>query len=278
MCKYLGSFRGVQSVVPLPFGFWFSLAAIPAFLLFASIEAHAQVCMTVNLNDHRPKTISPMYWAPGQNYIVTLTDPAAEFYPGGPTQLYVFDQSEYVPGGPVLQEDPYVTVSPPVYLSPTETSFGVSVDGGAPTEWDGLNFTCFLSGYVSGPYSINITPCALGVTPTLTPTSVQPATWTAGVATNITITGTGFIPTNNPNNCTPTSLYITAGTENIAITNLTVVSSTQITATVQPQITDPAETATVTVSDYQYNNPGVPLTATTTAQIMPNPPSNRYGH
>ncbi len=143
MCKYLGSFRGAQSVVPVLFGVWFSLAAIPAFLLFASTEAHAQVCMNVNLLDHRAKTISPLFWAPGQNYTVTFIDPAGEFYQGGHTQLYVFNQSEYVPGGPVLQEDPYVTVSPPVYLSPTLTSFGVSVAAGAPTEWDGFNFYLF---------------------------------------------------------------------------------------------------------------------------------------
>lgn len=120
------------------------------------------------------------------------------------------------------------------------------------------------------PGSITITPCAAPVTPgPLTPASIQPDTWVAGQQTPITITGSGFIPSNNPNYCVPTSLMITAGSENVSITNLNVVSPTQITATVQPLITDPAETAAVTVSNYQYNDPGVPLTSSTTAQIVP---------
>ncbi len=247
-------------------------------LLFASAVVHAQVCVNVNLNNPLDQTISPNFWAPGHNYNVIFTDPNGEFYATdpaySPTQIFIFNKSQYTPGWPVYLEDPYVTVSPPTYLSPTQTSFSVSVAAGAPTEGDGLNFTCSQTGFLYGPGFIQITPCAVGVTPTLTPTSVQPGTWTAGVATNITITGTNFIPTSNPNNCFPTSLSITAGTENVSITNPTVVSSTQITATVQPQITDPAETATVTVSNYLYNGngqtpPSYWASASTTAQIVP---------
>jgi len=241
-------------------------------LLFGSAVVHAQVCMNITLNHLATETISPSYLAPGHNYTVILTDPYGEFYPLGPppiTALFIFDQSQYTPGSFTYQEDPYVAVTSPTYLSPTQTSFGVSVDAGAPIESDGLTFACYQTGSVVGPGFIQITPCAVSVTPTLISGSVQPGTWTAGLATNITITGTGFIPTTNPNNCVPTSLSITAGTETVSIANFTVVSSTKITATVQPLITDPAETATVTVSNYQYNNPSVPLTASTTAQIVP---------
>ncbi len=247
------------------------LSILFLLLFFGSALAQAQVCVNLNLSLPPSQRISPIYWAPGHSYTVTLTDPNGEFYALGPppnTALFIFNQSQYT--GPfTYQEDPYVTVTTPTYLSPTQASFGVTVGTAAPTEYDGYTFACYQTGFYGASGAIQITPCAVSVTPTLTSGSVQPGTWTAGVATNITITGTGFIPTTNPNNCVATSLYISAGTESVSITNLTVVSATQITATVQPLITDPAETAIVTASNYQYNNPSVPLTASTTAQIVP---------
>ncbi len=239
------------------------------FFLSASATVHAQVCMNINPSDPADETFSPMYWAPGQNYTVTFTDPNGEFFsePSHQTSLYVFDQSEYVPGGPVYQEDPYVTVSSPTYISPTETTFNVSVAAGAPVEGDGLNFTCFQSGFFAGPGYIEITPCAVPVTPTIT--SIEPATWTAGVATEVTITGTGFITGDGPNYCFPTSLAIATGSGSVSVLSQAIVSSTQITATVEPYVTDPAEAASVTASDPQYTNPTTYQTTTATAQIAP---------
>ncbi len=237
--------------------------------LFATMTARAQVCMNINLNDPLDESISPVYWAPGHTYTITFTDPNGEFYAtSSPTStaLYIFNSSQYV-GAPTYAEDPHVTHSVPTYVSATQTTFTVTVDSSAPTGQDGMNFTCQQTGFVGGPGFIQITPCAETPTPTIT--SISPATWTAGLATSITITGTNFIPNGNANNCWTSTLSIAAASGNISFTNLVVVSSTQITATVIPQITDPAETATVTVSNYQYNDPLNPLTETATAEITP---------
>ncbi len=238
-------------------------------ILFAAMTAHAQVCMNINLNNPVDEYISPVYWAPGHTYTITFTDPNGEFYTtSNPTStaLYIFNSSQYV-GAPTYAEDPHVTHSAPTYVSAMQTTFTVTVDSSAPTGQDGMNFTCQQTGFVGGPGFIQITPCAITQTPTIT--SVTPSSWTAGLATNITITGTNFIPNGNANNCRTSTLSIAAASGNISFTNMSVVSSTQITATVIPQITDPAETATVTVSNYQYNDPLNPLTATATAEITP---------
>ena len=219
-------------------------------------------------------TISPQYWAPGYTYTgVTLTisldqGPFVQTSVPWPPYMVIAASAGFNPGN--LVEDPYVTASNLAYISPSQVSFNASVAAAAPTENDHWAVVCFENILYSVSAPIHITPCAVPVTPgPLTPASIQPSTWTAGQKTNITITGSGFIPTINPNNCVPTFIAITAGTEYLSVTNMTVVSSTQITATVQPQITDPAETATVTVSNYQYNNPATPLNSSTTAQITP---------
>lgn len=166
--------------------------------------------------------------------------------------------------------DPNVTTSNLTYIDPTHVSFTATVASGATAQSDDWEILCQSDWYYSQYAQISITPCAVPVTPgPLTPASIQPDTWVAGQKTAITITGSGFVVSNSPNYCTETGLSITAGSETVNLTNVNVVSSTKITATVQPQITDPKETATVTVSNYQYNNPGVPLTSSTTAQIVP---------
>ena len=167
-------------------------------------------------------------------------------------------------------EDPFVTVTNFAYASPTEVTFTVTVSSAAPTELDGFSLACWGNLLYGDPGFVNITPCAIPVTPAIT--SIQPDTWIAGHSTNITITGTGFIPTSNPSSCIPSGLAVSAGSENVVLSNVVVVSATQITATVTPAAGNNVVTATVTVSNTVYNPPPDYLTATATATIRPQPP------
>ncbi len=216
--------------------------------------------------------IAPMFWAPGQSYNIVLTNPQGYFYAYTPQPGYV-QFTEYVltaasyNAGIYYSEDPSVTTSNEVYVSPTVITFNVAVAANAPTETDGFSLWCPGERLTVSPGFIYITPCALPVTPVIT--SIQPSSWIAGQPTTITITGTGFIPMNNANSCAPSGLAITAGSENVAITKFSVPSATQIIATVTPQASDPAETATLTVSNGLLNGPPYYATATATAQISP---------
>jgi len=92
--------------------------------------------------------------------------------------------------------------------------------------------------------------------------SISSSTWIVGQTYNVTITGTGFTTTANATSSCPvnTVTVTTPSGAIVALSNISVVSKTQITATVAPPIGETTETATVTVS-------GTPA-ATTTAQII----------
>jgi hypothetical protein len=100
--------------------------------------------------------------------------------------------------------------------------------------------------------------------PAPTITSISPGTWYAGQTYNpVTITGTNFITTANATTSCPVSavnVTTPSGTV-IAVSNESVVSATQITATVAPPANEPTEIATVTVGT-------APNTATSTVQIQ----------
>lgn len=178
-----------------------------------------------------------------------------------------YDSRNYV------AEDPNVTVTPsnfaPVYVSPNKVTFGVTVAAGAPTEADAFMLTCQGAGIFGGPGTIEITPCALPP-PTPVITSITPAVWKPGKSIPITITGSGFVPVNNPNGCNSTEISVTGGSgsqDNIAVSGITVVSATEITATVKPQASDPAETATVGAYNYLLNTPPNYLSGSATALV-----------
>jgi hypothetical protein len=78
-------------------------------------------------------------------------------------------------------------------------------------------------------------------------TSLLPKTWFAGKSYNITITGTGFNPTAVPG-CPVTPVVARAASgSSVALSNMSVVSPTQITATVTPAASDPTGVAAITV-------------------------------
>jgi hypothetical protein len=84
-------------------------------------------------------------------------------------------------------------------------------------------------------------------------TAVTPSTWNVGKATNITITGNNFNPIagfmgGDPKGiyCTQTQVSIGVDTGSVTVSNVNIVSTTEITATVTPDASDPTETACVT--------------------------------
>ncbi len=80
-------------------------------------------------------------------------------------------------------------------------------------------------------------------------TSILPKTWFAGESYPVTITGTGFTTTANASaSCPVTPVTARAGSgSSVALSNVTVVSPTEITATVEPAASDPNGVAEITV-------------------------------
>lgn len=265
-----------------PIGHAVAKTALFSVLLFLTLLAPTARAQCYNPVPYQiPQlTISPSYWAPGHSYTVTVTNPQGNFVSEPPNfaQVFVITQASYNQGNAGYTiEDPNVAVTPnnsgAVYISPTQIAFNVTVAANAPNEPDAVVFWCFGNGAVMSPGSARITPCATPVTPILASvTPVTPAAFFAGASTTVNITGTGFIPDGNANGCYSTSLDVSTAAEDIAITDMNVVSSTQITATLAPTATDPLGPATVAVSNYQYNNPSTPLVASTSlAEVLPVP-------
>jgi hypothetical protein len=246
------------------------LLAILVFLPLSAPLCHAQCYEGSSSGVPIPTTLSPSYYAPGQTYNANLTVPSGGFTTAcGSTVFYIVNAASY-DQGLYYDEDPYVTVSNLAYVSPTEITFTVTVASNAPTESDAWADITLGSWLVSGLGAVQITPCAHAVTPTIS--SIQPTAFFAGQSTIFTITGTGFMPTNNANSCAPTTVSITSETENVALSNVNVSSPTQITVTAAPQASDPLEAASVTVSNYNLNGPPYYLTSNSeAAEILPVP-------
>jgi hypothetical protein len=80
------------------------------------------------------------------------------------------------------------------------------------------------------------------------------------------------MPTTNANSCAPTTPSITAGSENVALSNVNVVSPTEITLAAAPQGSDPLEAASVPVANYSLNGPPYFLNSNAEpADILPVP-------
>src|SRR5271170_5099259 len=256
------------------------LLAILVFLPLSATLCHAQ-CFDGASGGGVYAIISPSHFAPGQSYNASVTVPSGGFNPDTecptPAVLYIVNAASYGQGV-YYQEDPFVTVSNLAYVSTTEITFTVTVASNAPTEsdaWadisgDGAGGAGGSVWLVSNLEAVSITPCALAVTPTIT--SIQPTAFFAGASTTFTITGTGFMPTSNANSCAPTTVSITAGTENFTLSSVNVISPTQITATAASQASDPLETASITASNYQLNGPPYYLTSNAElTEILPVP-------
>lgn len=120
---------------------------------------------------------------------------------------------------------------------------------------------------------------------TTTVTSISPGDWFAGKEyKKVKIAGTGFTATPLQPGCIATVVSVTADTGGVALSDVTVVSSTLITATFKPQAHDPLETACVYARTMVIEGPMQPADSTAaatdascsgpgyaTAQILPAP-------
>jgi hypothetical protein len=162
-----------------------------------------------------------------------------------------FASNNYAPG-PL---DSNVTLSSFQYVDSTHASFALSVSSGASTGVDQIQANEFSSGavwpiFIQPPSPPGLpnppSPSTSCGTPSIA--SVTPDTWMAGQSYPITIVGSGF--TNAAmaaanSNCTANQLTVSVPTGSVTLSNIVIMDSTKITATVQPVQTDPTETATL---------------------------------
>ena len=225
-------------------------------------------CMPNNnllLNQSGWISLGPNEWAPGYSYTVTIrgTYPIAS---GEYCDVAIMadewpDYPNYYDFGPL---DPHIHLTNLTWVNPTTTTFEVSVDGDAPTGiiYVALHSTYFLPPSLDDPYwdyfVVSIQPppppgqppppgpgpCP---TPQFDPNNpVTPDTWIPGKTYQITVKGTGFTTAANATtNCPATTITASVQSGSVDLSNIVVVDSTTITATVAPAVDDPAEMANV---------------------------------
>jgi hypothetical protein len=99
--------------------------------------------------------------------------------------------------------------------------------------------------------------------------TIDPSTWIAGQTYPITIMGTGYTtPANAPSNCFATQIAVGVNAGSLTLSDVTVVDSTKITATVAPADTDPDETATINMYGGPMNGSDDVVRAPGNARVM----------
>ena len=172
------------------------------------------------------------------------------------TTDYGPDYEYYCHIGP---SDPYVELSNLTYVSPTVTTFTVSVAGDAPpgpvfivlrSSTTGVQYFAYWVFSIQArtppnpPYPLPPQACPTPAFASENP--VSPDTWFAGKEYPIVITGTGFTtPVNATDSCPATQITVSVDTGSVKLSDVVVLNSTTITAMVKPADTDPAETAEV---------------------------------
>jgi hypothetical protein len=99
--------------------------------------------------------------------------------------------------------------------------------------------------------------------------SVTPDGWWAGQMQGITISGGCFLPPSDSSS--PSQVTVTDGASAVTLSNVSVVSSTQITATVKVTKKAPAETVTLTVTNTSSNGASQSTTASPAPVVLPVP-------
>ena len=213
---------------------------------------------SVTLQDQGTVSIYPFVWAPGHSYTVTITGTYPTGF-GAPTYclgLSAWLWPDYPDYYQVGGYDSNIQISNPTWVSPTVTTFDVSVNSNAPTGNvflelqvpGGEDFWGILIQPPPAPTQPSPPPPAPCATPALDPTNpVTPDTWIPGNTYNITVKGTGFTTqaASSLPHCPATTITVGANTGTIELSNIVVVDSTTITATVTPADTDPGELVTL---------------------------------
>ena len=236
-----------------------------AVLCLACPSASRAQCVSapansVTLQDQGTVSIYPFVWAPGHSYTVTITGTYPTGF-GAPTYclgLSAWQWPDYPDYYQVGGYDSNIQISNPTWVSPTVTTFDVSVNSNAPTGKDflelqvpgGEDFWGILIQPPPAPTQPSPPPPAPCATPALDPTNpVTPDTWIPGKTYNITVKGTGFTTqaASSLPNCPATTITVSVPTGSVALSNIVVVDSSTITAAVTPAGTDPGETANITL-------------------------------
>jgi len=158
----------------------------------------------------------------------------------------------------------YLLSIEPDASAPTETAlFSVYnlCDGAA--DQTGCDHSFVIYWMVSYPINI-LNRCTA---PTIT--SVTPSGWWAGEQQDITITGNCFLTLSDAGG--PSKVTVTDGANAVTLSNVSVVSSTQITATVNVTKKAPAETVTLTVTNPSSSGTQQSATASPAPVVLPVP-------
>jgi hypothetical protein len=255
------------------------------FLLFSPAFCHAQSdCLPIDFQFVPPTpSIVPSTWYAGQSYKVVVegnftgyplsTEPGCEYFDSWVDTSASF--SVLGPGYPDGTADPYVTVhyvsdpnsniSPTLILGPDQLQVSVTVAANAPTGMDYVLVRCAdCDSTAYAPVQI-INSCAQ---PTIS--SVTPSGWWAGEGSQeITIKGACFSPPSNSGG--QSTVTLTDGAGAVTLSNVNVVDSTQITATVKVTKKAPAETVTLTVTTPSSSGQPQSVTANPAPVVLPIP-------
>jgi hypothetical protein len=182
--------------------------------------------------------LSRQYFAPGKTYSVNIVDndTPGHFQPFSPpntnsTIPYVETSDSYY-AGLYYTQDPHVTLSNLNYVDANHLNITIAISADAPTESDGWTLACAGFSLFALPGSVSITPCANTTVPAIT--NVTPNSFFAGKATSITITGTDFVPNDDPDNCNSSLVAFDGASEIINVSNVVVSDSNTLTVTVTP--------------------------------------------
>jgi hypothetical protein len=248
MRKFLGKFGGEKTVGPL-------LLAATLFLLLSPAFCHAQGndCWS-GFQQPALTSISPTTWVAGQTTIVTMTG------------LLTCDTAIWVVVPTGLVEIDLLTAP----YNVTTWQIAVTPEASDPTETGVLMMypeeeSCFSS---ECPQLVTATVQIIACSaPTIA--SVTPNGWWAGQKQDITINGACFLTPSDTKG--PSKTTLTDGAGAVKLSNISVVSSTQITATVNVAKDAPAETVTLTVTNPSGSGTPGSVTASPAPVVLPVP-------
>jgi hypothetical protein len=218
------------------------------FLLVSPAFCHAQgFDCNFDYADPTLATVSPSTWQAGKANNITLTGTNFCAFPG----YGVADNVWVYPPGQAYGSDGFTSATNIVVVSSSEITATITPDASM------VGDATIVVSYVDGGMP---TTLPIQIVGGLNITSVTPPAWWAGQKpdTKITINGTNFLTKSKLGGPSQVTLSDSA---NLTLNNVNVVSSTQITATVDVAKKTPNETVTLTVTNPATNG-GTAQTAT----------------